>query len=77
MSYITKVSLKNVKPETVEKAVGWCIFCTKRDRTFAFRQEGNFIIIDSPTRDQAFKRGEALHKRYGLFFNVEKQNLPL
>jgi len=77
MAYKTKVSLKNVRPETIEKAVGWCIFCVKRDRTFAFHREGNFIIINSPTRDQAYKRGEALHKRYGLFFNVEKQSSAL
>jgi hypothetical protein len=72
--WISKVSLKTAKPETIQKALEWCSYCVQRDRTFTYQLKGDFLMINSPTRNQAYKRGNALHKRYGLFYNVEKQN---
>ena len=71
--YITRVNLKQTDPETVKKALEWCSYCQTRDPTFNYTQKGNFIIITSPTKQQAYKRGSALHKRFTLHFNVEKQ----
>ncbi|MEM2463568.1 MAG: hypothetical protein QXY07_02670 [Candidatus Bathyarchaeia archaeon] len=72
MHYRTRVSLKNADQKTVEQALKWCTLCQSRDETFKFYRKGNFIIIESPTKTQAFKRGSALHKKFQLHYNVEK-----
>lgn len=74
MPYITKVSLKNAQQETIRQALEWCTFCQNRDATFKFSIQGNFIIIESPTKTQAFKRGSAIKQKFNLYYNVEFRN---
>lgn len=69
----TRISLKNATPETIKKTLEWCTMCQTRDKTFHYTRQGNFIIITSPTKDTAYKRGMAIYKRFKLNFNVEKQ----
>jgi hypothetical protein len=77
MPYTTRISLKNADAETVRKALQWCNYCQNRDPTFKYQHKGNFIIITSLSRTQAFKRGSAMYKRFKTPYNVEKeQNQP-
>jgi len=73
MPYLTRVSLKNVDAETVKKALEWCSHCQTRDPTFQYQRKGNFIIITSLSRNQAYKRGSAMYKRFKTPYNVEKR----
>ena len=73
MPYHTRISLKQADAETVRKALEWCNFCQNRDPTFKYEHKGNFLIIQSPTRNQAYKRGSALYKKFRLPYNVEKE----
>jgi len=71
--YLTRVSLKKADRKTVEEALKWCRLCRSRDETFQFHVRGTFIIIESPTKAQAFKRGQALYRKFALHYNVEKK----
>jgi hypothetical protein len=72
MHFKTRVSLKQADAETVRKALEWCSYCQSQDPTFKYACQGNFIIITSPTRNQAYKRGSAMYKRFKTPYNVEK-----
>jgi hypothetical protein len=72
MPYITRVSLKQADAETVKEALEWCSYCQSQDPTFKYACQGNFIIITSLSRNQAYKRGSAMYKRFKTPYNVEK-----
>lgn len=73
MPYITKINLADETNETITAVLNWCQFCVGIDKTFSYtyNAETKQLKIESARRDQAFKRGSALHKKYGVFYNVE------
>jgi hypothetical protein len=71
MPYVTKVKFEEEEPEKIANITNWCNFCAGRDKTFTFTIDEKQLCMFSPGRDQAFKRGSAVKKRWGLFYNVE------
>jgi hypothetical protein len=51
-----------------------CLAIAKKDKTFSWRIEGDYLTIYSPNKDVAFKRGLLFVKKYlvkyDLGFNV-------
>ncbi len=72
MSYVTRLSLKDLSEAEKKRVVDVCNFCTKKDDTFKYRVKGDLIEIDSLARNQAFKRGSYFHIKFPkIFYNVE------
>jgi len=70
--WITRIILKTDEA-TKKKLLEWLVFCKNRDETFQYKIKDNLLIIKSKSRNQAFKRGSAIYKRFGLHYNVEKE----
>lgn len=76
MSWITRVSLKNIDEQTRRRALDAAQFCEENDRygTFNWQEEGDFLVISGSTsRNQALKRGSYFHKKFGTFYNTERE----
>jgi hypothetical protein len=73
---ITKVNMKTSPENLINDVVAWCTMCAERDKTFSFKYdpETKRLQIESPTWNQAYKRGSALHTRFKVFYNVEKKD---
>ena len=53
-------------------------YCEEHDRDGDFKyafQDGETLVIYSPTRDKAYKRGMYLHKKFKVYFEVKQVNL--
>ena len=44
----------------------------RKDPTFLFEELEDRIIITSPTRDVAYKRGSYFHQKYGSHYEVTR-----
>jgi len=63
---------------TIDKAkyadlLDYCKRAAEQDKTFLFEIQADRIIIQSPSRDQAFKRGALLNFRFNVFYEVVKK----
>jgi hypothetical protein len=75
MVYVTRLSLRGRSEEERERIIGALAFCSQRDRygTFKYTVAGGSVFITSPDRDTAFKRGSYFKKRFGVFYNIIKE----
>jgi len=64
--------LHSFDKEKYSSLLDYCKRASFRDRTFQYRVEGDRIIIQSLSRDQAYKRGTLLHYRFGCYYEVTK-----
>ena len=69
--WITRIVLKTDEA-TKKRLFEWLAFCRNRDETFQYNIKDNLLIIKSRSKNQAYKRGSAIYKRFGLHYNVEK-----
>jgi len=73
--WVTKLSLKRIDEATRKRVLETLKFCEIHDRTgvFNYKVRGNFVVIESSSRDQAFRRGHFFHLRFpDVFYNCEK-----
>ncbi|MEM2293382.1 MAG: hypothetical protein QXX41_08915 [Nitrososphaerota archaeon] len=72
MVWITVVH--TIPPENKDKIIKYCEKAALKDNTFRYSVEEDRIIIESPTRNIAYKRGMLLHYKYNVFFEVYRKN---
>lgn len=73
MSFVTRLSLKNLTEAERKRVLDVCHFCAHKDETFKYQVKGDFVEIDSLSRNQAFKRGSYFHIKFPkIFYNVER-----
>jgi hypothetical protein len=76
------VRLHTIPSEKTVEITQYCLDAAKKDPTFKFTIEAEtnletgatkpkFIIIECPSRDNAFERGVLFHHRFSCFFEVE------
>jgi hypothetical protein len=51
----------------------YCQRAASQDKTFIFEVQADRIIIQSPDRDQAYRRGQLLHFKFNVFYEVVKK----
>jgi len=68
--------LHTIPKENYASLLEYCEKAKKADDTFQFIVQSDRIIIESPSRDQAFRRGVLFHHRFGCFFEVLKKENP-
>jgi hypothetical protein len=61
--------------ESREALLDYCRKAEARDPSFKMTVEEDRIVIESPTKDIAHRRGYLLYKRYGCFYEVVKKRL--
>jgi len=64
----------DIPEENRQKLLEYCASAALRDRTFQYTVYPDRVIIYSPTKDKAYRRGNLLHHRYGCYYEVIYQN---
>jgi hypothetical protein len=66
--------LHTIPKENLLGLLDYCKQAREHDKTFTFKEQTDSIIISSPNRDQAFRRGVLFHHRFGCYFEVIKES---
>lgn len=62
--------LHDIPDENRMKLLEYCANAALQDRTFQYTVYPDRVIIYSPTKDKAYRRGSLLHHRYGCYYEV-------
>ena len=68
-----KTILHTIPKENYADLIDYCELADKQDETFTFEVQDDRVIVKSPSRNQAFRRGVLFHYRFGCFFEVVKE----
>lgn len=60
----TIVNLRNLSNEDIERVLEKCSDINDKDSSFKFGVKKNYLIIESETRNQAFRRGTWLISKF-------------
>jgi hypothetical protein len=70
---VWRTIVHTIPPETHEALLAYCRKAEARDPSFKMTVEEDRIVIESPTKDQSYRRGSLLHHRFQAFFEVVKK----
>ncbi len=70
------VRIHTVPPENVNALLEYCQTASQKDPTFKYKREDKYIIIECPDKNTAYRRGQLLHYKFNIYYEVEwqKQN---
>jgi len=69
LTYIIRIH--TIPKDKKEALIQYCQLAQHQDPTFRYRQEGKYIIITNPSKDIAYRRGQLLHHKFQIFYEVE------
>ncbi|MCR6693136.1 MAG: hypothetical protein MRT15_12140 [archaeon YNP-LCB-003-016] len=75
--WITEIYVGWMKEDELSKLVEALKYCKEHDKDgdFNYKFEGETLLILSPTKDKAHRRGMYFHKRFNVYYEVKQISL--
>jgi hypothetical protein len=68
--------LHTIPKEHLTELMEYCEKARKSDASFIYEQQEDRVIITSPSKDQAYKRGALFHYKYKCYYEVVFKQSP-
>jgi hypothetical protein len=66
-----KLIIHTIPPEKRQALLEYLNAAQNKDPTFHYKIEGKYIIVESPSKDSAYRRGVRIASLFKCFFEVE------